>query len=222
MHVILHNTRDANLVQYYDCIYYTNETSYLGEGEGTVPVKYCQQPSKMVKLDRSNDTCLNNSTKLFYFQLSELSITPNDLLKWPSSSVEHVDEYASYLRNKADNNYLCNCTIPGTFGKFCENKFYYDATTFDEAVKEQFGQIRANRYGNQLHNNRPCYSTLGTTCNSGLMCLDWRDICDGTQQCMDGVDEDFCHLLEFNECDENEYRCSNGMCLPDEYWLDGT
>ena len=27
--------------------------------------------------------------------------------------------------------------------------------------------------------------------------------------------------LEFNECEDDEYRCANGMCIPDEYWLDG-
>jgi low density lipoprotein-related protein 2 len=38
---------------------------------------------------------------------------------------------------------------------------------------------------------------------------------------MDGVDEEFCDKLEFNECEEDEYRCANGMCIPGEYWLDG-
>ncbi|CAF1639410.1 unnamed protein product, partial [Didymodactylos carnosus] len=39
---------------------------------------------------------------------------------------------------------------------------------------------------------------------------------------MDGKDEDNCHMLEYNECEENEYRCSNGLCIPEEYWLDGS
>ena len=64
-----------------------------------------------------------------------------------------------------------------------------------------------------------CYTTL--TCDSGLLCLDWRDICDGTQHCMYGYDEENCDKLEFNECDDDEYRCMNGMCIPDEYFLDG-
>lgn len=38
---------------------------------------------------------------------------------------------------------------------------------------------------------------------------------------MDGTDEDYCHKLEYNECEDDEYRCSNGMCIPGEYWLDG-
>ena len=38
---------------------------------------------------------------------------------------------------------------------------------------------------------------------------------------MDGVDEDYCETLEFNECEDDEYRCLNGMCIPEEYWIDG-
>lgn len=39
---------------------------------------------------------------------------------------------------------------------------------------------------------------------------------------MDGIDEDHCGELEYNECDENEYRCDDGSCIPEQYWLDGT
>jgi hypothetical protein len=38
---------------------------------------------------------------------------------------------------------------------------------------------------------------------------------------MEGLDEDHCEMLEFNECEDDEYRCANGMCIPEEYWLDG-
>jgi hypothetical protein len=64
-----------------------------------------------------------------------------------------------------------------------------------------------------------CYTTLN--CSYGMLCLDWRDICDHYQNCMDGIDEENCDKLEFNECEDNEYRCTNGMCIPEEYWLDG-
>ena len=38
---------------------------------------------------------------------------------------------------------------------------------------------------------------------------------------MNGVDEENCDRIEMNECAENEYRCHNGLCIPEEYWLDG-
>ena len=71
----------------------------------------------------------------------------------------------------------------------------------------------------QIYGDIVCYRTL--ICDSGLLCLDWRDICDGLQQCMYGYDEDNCDLLEFNECEDDEYRCANGMCIPDDFFLDG-
>lgn len=44
----------------------------------------------------------------------------------------------------------------------------------------------------------------------------------GLQQCADGTDEDDCQHLLLNECDpEYEYRCKNGMCIDQEYFLDG-
>ncbi|CAF3918822.1 unnamed protein product [Adineta steineri] len=71
----------------------------------------------------------------------------------------------------------------------------------------------------QYYSDILCYTTL--VCDSGRLCLDWRDICDGIQQCIYGYDEEVCDLLEFNECEDGEYRCMNGMCIPEEYFLDG-
>ncbi|CAF1004523.1 unnamed protein product [Didymodactylos carnosus] len=76
-----------------------------------------------------------------------------------------------------------------------------------------------NEWKVQLHSNITCYTTL--ECDYGLLCLDWRDICDGIQQCLFGFDEEQCDMLEFNECEDDEYRCMNGMCIPDKYFLDG-
>ena len=65
-----------------------------------------------------------------------------------------------------------------------------------------------------------CYERVG--CDSGVLCLDWREICNGIQQCMSEVDEENCDLLEMNRCDpDEEYRCMNGMCIPQQFLLDG-
>ena len=78
--------------------------------------------------------------------------------------------------------------------------------------KENFKTVHL--YGDIL-----CYETL--KCDSGLLCLDWREICDGVQHCLSGRDEENCDLLEMNQCDEDEYRCSNGMWIPEEFFMDG-
>jgi hypothetical protein len=38
---------------------------------------------------------------------------------------------------------------------------------------------------------------------------------------MDGTDEENCDEVEMNECEQNEFRCQNGLCIPEEYWVDG-
>ncbi|CAF1199732.1 unnamed protein product [Adineta ricciae] len=50
-------------------------------------------------------------------------------------------------------------------------------------------------------------------CNS-VICLDWREICDGKIDCSNGLDEYHCYNLEKNECNpDSEYRYSNGQCI---------
>jgi hypothetical protein len=61
-----------------------------------------------------------------------------------------------------------------------------------------------------------CYTHLKCT-----SCIDWREICDGKIDCpIDGADEENCFELEMNECAENEYRCHNGLCVPESFLND--
>jgi hypothetical protein len=48
-----------------------------------------------------------------------------------------------------------------------------------------------------------CYRFLNG-CNHGLwpLCLDWREICDGKIDCLNGEDQEWCDQLEVNK-----YRC---------------
>ncbi|CAF4444442.1 unnamed protein product, partial [Adineta steineri] len=70
---------------------------------------------------------------------------------------------------------------------------------------------------------RTCYGLL-TTCNRGLwpLCLDWREICDGKFDCINGEDEYMCDQLETTECNSNEYRCHyGGQCISLVFLKDG-
>ncbi|CAF4289383.1 unnamed protein product, partial [Adineta steineri] len=60
-----------------------------------------------------------------------------------------------------------------------------------------------------------CYILLECDRGGSSMCLDWREICNGRTDCLNGgVDEIQCFNLGINECNENEYRCHNGLCIP--------
>jgi hypothetical protein len=63
-----------------------------------------------------------------------------------------------------------------------------------------------------------CYE--GLRCYSAI-CLDWRQICDGTINCKNGEDEPAeCMLLETNECENDQYRCRYGSCIPKTFLMD--
>ena len=182
-YVLLHNTDNSSSVQYYDCMYYTRSTT-ANKIQG---VKYCRQRDKSKGLYRHFDqSCHHNGVLWSFEELSRRNISPSDILRW-SSSLEQVDRYSKYLSNHSfdmkDRN-LCNCTDLSSFGKFCEYKFYSGITSFNEAIRKQFAPLEKYSMStgkinivSQLHQNRVCYVTW--ICHSGLMCLDWRYICDG-------------------------------------------
>jgi hypothetical protein len=146
-------------------------------------MKYCRQLNESQSLQRDfNQSCHHGGQLWSFEELSLLNISTSDVLKW-SSSMEQADRYFKYLSNSSfavdGDKYICNCTNPSSFGKFCEYEFYGDSISFDDAITVQFEPLENYKInvGSQLHDNRPCYTTW--TCESGLMCLDWRHICDG-------------------------------------------
>ncbi|CAF0722474.1 unnamed protein product [Adineta steineri] len=189
-------------------------------------IPYCRRLNETQQLDRNRSQCENEGVKLSFLNLLEQGIKPSNVLDW-SSSVEINDLYAAFFFNRSlienhNDPFICNCTMLGTFGKYCEYQWTNEAKSFSDAIKTQFEIKEADddhlwntqRYGKIL-----CYETL--PCNTGDLCLDWREICDGVQRCSSGIDEENWDKLEFNECEDNEFRCTNGMCIAEEFWLDG-
>jgi hypothetical protein len=168
--------------------------------------------------------CENDAEKIFFRDLMDRGVEPSAVLQW-SSAVEIADFYARVFYNRSfleedGEKFICNCTTSGTFGKYCEYKLTHDKRDFGEAIKAQFEQKRTgDSWNTQRYGEILCYETL--SCNAGPLCLDWREICDRIQRCWNGIDEENCDKLEFNECEDDEFRCTNGMCIAEEFWLDG-
>ena len=208
-----------------NCLYIPDNVNsdYGGSSAGKVP--YCRRPDVITTLVRTRNECQNGGEKKSFVDLLKLNITPSKVLEW-DSGVEMTDKYAAFyynnysmLKSNENQDFLCHCAYPSTFGKYCEYTFTYETNSFEASQKLQ-ANIRLNHaIYHQTYGDIVCYKTL--SCYSGLLCLDWRDICDGEQQCENGWDEENCDKLEFNECDEDEYRCANGMCIAEAYWLDG-
>jgi hypothetical protein len=216
-HFYVYNTENGHLTNKFDCIYH-----------GVDNIPFCRRfadGERVINLITEN-RCYNGGQRWNFSTLITLGIEPDNVLKW-SSSIEKVDDYAAFYhyynhitKNITSDSFLCDCSIrKGVFGKFCTYILMYDAHSVNEALDNQFSNRDSFWFFHQAMGSILCYVTL--ICDSGSLCLEWRDICDGHQNCMDGWDEMNCNILEFYECDENEYRCSNGMCIPDAYFLDG-
>ena len=207
--IYLYHTHDGTDVEFFDCV----------QAES---LWYCRRPTEPMRLTRDKDVSVceqNGGIAHRFSDLRSKGTNVSTILHEWQSSIERVEQYVRFLRDdsKADG-YLCQCADNSSFGKNCEYQLP-QGDSLQGALAWQREQW--DRAGWTLPNyvDILCYQTL--SCNSGLLCLDWREICDGVQQCMYGYDEQNCDLLELNICDEEEYRCMNGMCIPDEYFLDG-
>ena len=206
--IYIYNTEDSSGVEVYDCLYHQS-------------TPYCRRPLDSIPLQRDShsEVCYADGTKHSLRSARSNNVSVDTVLhKW-RSSLDKAEEYAHYLRQPIDSDKgkrsLCQCINEQSFGKNCEYLLPL-GTSLTDSITAKFDGTSTNlMYVGDI----VCYSTL--ECDFGLLCLDWRDICDGVQQCMSGFDEENCDKLEFNECEDDEYRCMNGMCIPDEYFLDG-
>ena len=208
--IYVYNTDDSQSVDYYDCIYHD-------------PMFYCRRPNESIRLQRGNQpwNCLNDGIRHSFQSLSMNDVDVSTILHEWKSGVDKAEEYSYYrteLLNSIDGEkYLCQCNSSRSFGQHCEYLLpTKTGKTFADAATEKLidNSVTLMHGGDIV-----CYKTL--ECDYGLLCLDWRDICNGIQNCMFGYDEENCDKIEFNECEDDEYRCMNGMCIPDQYFLDG-
>ena len=208
--IYLYNTNDALSTESYDCVLVQSS------------LFYCRRPSEPIDLSRDNHSteCQLNDGRLHRFsELRSKNISVSIVLHQWRSSLERVEDYSRYWRDPSQSDgSICECLVLGSFGKHCEYRLPV-GKTFEETLDWQLMVRKANPWEVQAYGDIVCYQTL--QCDSGVLCLDWREICDGVQQCLEGRDEENCDLLEMNICEDDEYRCMNGMCIPDQFFLDG-
>ena len=220
----LHNTgwvreNETNDVLEHDCLH----VDVLIE-EGNVSrqmMSYCTG-----ELVSKFSTEKNGSFPKFTFEkLSKQNVTSEQLYLW-SAPIDLIEDYQLYLnelsalnQSSLSKEFFCNCTLP-RFGSMCqyEMNYYYPTHSSLYEIIDDF-------YSTYLYTptNFTCYMHL--QCNRGHspVCLDWTEICNGQIDCLDGgFDEEYCWQLEINECNDNEYRCANGQCIPKLFFHDDT
>jgi hypothetical protein len=160
--------------------------------------------------------------KFTFAELYEQNITSQQLYFWsaPMDVIEHYQLFLNHLsiENKSSSmatQLFYNCTSP-RFGPLCQYSFD-DYQPDHSSLNEFIYSFYQQKYDPI---NLTCYTHLECNRGSTLACLDWTEICDGHIDCRDGIDEEPCWQLEINECEDNEYRCNNGQCIPDTFFHD--
>ena len=156
-----------------------------------------------------------------FANLKQKQVTTNNLLEW-NVSFQQIERYAIYLWQNSsllngDETFhsLCNCTF-SRIGQACEYQLPSKNITLADEVKNQI------HYPKQRRKEIPACLVDGIVCRMGLLCLEWRQVCDGIIHCSNGADEDQCHLLELNyQCNNDEFQCRHGLCIPSEFLFDG-
>ena len=197
-----------------NCLYY-----FLVE-HVTVPqfIPYCMGTSP----DEIQSTKSPHYDRSFTFeQLHKLNISSHQLYIW-SAPIDLIESYQIFLDKHllVDDLIFYNCTYPW-FGTYCEYSFDRTRSHLSFADQIQLSFLEKGMFVNYISENLPCYTHLDCdrTGDHGRVsgaCLDWREVCDGKINCLNGQnDEEHCWQLEINECDpETEFRCHNGLCIP--------
>ncbi|CAF0920155.1 unnamed protein product [Adineta ricciae] len=234
--LLLNKTTDSFRLYYteqmtlqYDCLYYkvlddiVLYTYYEPNFQSPYQIiSYCIRPSI---LEEKNLIVKGDIFSEYTFEelKFELKITnSNDLFIW-QAPIDLIELYETYLNGQnleLKDTKFYNCTS-GWFGKLCQYSFdKYFQTSFHDIVKDTF-TVKIHGFHKKSVENVTFYEHFKCERGSLETFIDWREICDGIINCLnDGIDELNCYELEINQCEENEYRCRNGMCIPEELFND--
>ncbi|CAF1341018.1 unnamed protein product [Adineta ricciae] len=223
---------DENTLEY-DCLdYYVYDRTKLANQDLydviDEVISFCIRPTHLS--NDPMDTFVHPlAHQLSFEDINLMSITPEQLLSWSIPKII-IDDYQRYLMNSETvslNNYFYNCTFP-QFGFRCQYSFesrYKQGMSFNDIVNATFQSKQSyseSQEGTMMRAPLPCYVLIECHRNGIEWCLDWREICDGIVDCFDeSSDEEYCFLMEINECKEDEYRCHNGICIAEDLWNDG-
>jgi len=206
--VIKNNHRDESVIKQ-DCLYTEvpdigSKISGISNVHNSLRM-YCLSES-LARFKIINSEFLSNFT---FVQLAEMNVTSENLYLW-SAPIDLIENYQYYLNGNdlsLSRKIFYNCTWP-RFGSQCQ----YELDGQFSSLKEYINMH--HYFDDSIRMNWTCYIHLQCIRLPGMRCLDWTDICDGKVDCLNnGVDEEHCWQLEINVCQDDEYRCYDGLCV---------
>ncbi|CAF1027874.1 unnamed protein product [Adineta ricciae] len=204
-------TGEHSSILQHDCLHV--QSSFRIENDPYQILSYClsEWPSKW------NISIPNKSNqKLIFVDLYKLNITSEQLFLW-STPIDIIENYAYYLSHLNDTSLskevYYNCTLP-RFGRYCQYSFAYLHSSHQSLERMTLD------YYKDVDSSLTCYTQFRCISAIPTFCLDWSDICNNIIQCEDGRDEIDCWQLDVNQCEDNEFRCVNGQCIPLIFYSD--
>ncbi|UJR19685.1 hypothetical protein I4U23_022819 [Adineta vaga] len=149
--------------------------------------------------------------------VEKLNVSTDDLISWVIPFYL-IEQYAAHLNDDGENaqaakTTICNCSHNRN-GRHCEYSLPSTSVTPGPWLNQQMATI-------DLDSDEILTRFVdGIICPGADMFLEWRHICDGFIQCQNGADELNCQLLEYFQCEPDEFQCRNGMCIPSEFAFD--
>ncbi|CAF3576821.1 unnamed protein product [Adineta steineri] len=170
---------------------------------------YCRRTiAKISELIKPPHNQVVYGEEFTFSSLREMGVSAQQLYDW-YAPMDTIEEYISGKNTSSF--YNCSQTKGNYwFGPWCQYTF---------GSEKDLADILNDKFLFPVAHNT-CYPMNDGICES-ILCLDWREICDGKMDCKNGIDEHRCHELEINECNqETEYRCLNGQCIDKIFVLD--
>ena len=134
------------------------------------------------------DSCIGSVT----FDRTAASISALSCITGDPASNESSTTHCFSEDRREKDGFICQCLYLASFGKNCEYQLPV-GETLKETLDWQVHMRKENPQDVQVYGDVICYQML--ECDSGVLCLDWREICDGIQHCLEGKDEENCDLL---------------------------
>ena len=176
----LYQTSHTTASGQFDCLPYVNVWEQRGGLQETNTHIESDSFCRQAKSDFTEHTLLHDSRlvvlglRFTFERLRAMSVTADDLVQW-SAPIDMIEDYQS--GENIGEFYNCSATGDLWFGTRCE----YTTNSTDNFYNFALRQIDAKQdIGTDVLTitNGSCYEIGGDQCIS-ILCLDWREICDG-------------------------------------------